>query len=178
MLETLDTLARAVEPVRAAIAALGGNLASRDLWILGGILILTQIGARIGMWTYCLLVLPGTLAHELAHFGVALVLRASPSLPSLIPARVSGGWRLGSVSFRAGPLRSMPIAIAPLALAPLSLLWASATLPGAVVDGEYLLHAWGASTAFGASLPSREDWRLAAPAFALAAIALVALAMR
>jgi hypothetical protein len=178
MLDVVDILARTAEPVRGALASLTGDLARRDFLILGGILIGTQLGARLGMWAYCLLVLPGTLAHELTHWGVALLLRARPSLPSLIPSRTSDGWRLGSVTFHAGPLRAVPIAVAPLVLAPLSLIWASSVLPGAEVDSQYLLHAWGASTALGAAMPSRQDWRLAAPALGLAAVALVLWALR
>lgn len=176
MSELLDSLARVAAPLVAVLRPLAGELAARDLTILAGILVLTHIGARFGMWAYCLLVLPGTLAHELSHYVVALTLRARPSLPSLVPLRTASGWRLGAVAFHAGPLRAMPIAIAPLALGPLSLLWASSTLPHSPVDGAYLLHAWGAATSFGASLPSREDWRLAGPALGLGTLVLVFIA--
>jgi hypothetical protein len=67
-----------------------------------------------GMWIYAIIALPGTFAHELAHFAVAFVLGAQPSFPSLIPTRTQRGWRLGSVAFRVGHLRALPIALAPL----------------------------------------------------------------
>ena len=43
---------------------------------------------------------------------VALLLFAKPQFPSLIPQRMEHGWRLGSVAFRAGWLRSLPIFLA------------------------------------------------------------------
>ena len=74
-------------------------------------LAIIRVSRHAGMWIYALIALPGTLAHELAHFIVAWVLFAHPRFPSLVPIRMeSGGWRLGSVAFRAGYVRAMPIA--------------------------------------------------------------------
>lgn len=159
--------------VSEVVGLLGAGLDLFDAAVLAAFLLVAQLAARIGMWTYCFAVLPGTLMHELAHYFVALVLRARPKLPSLLPEKTPYGWRLGSVDFRAGILRSVPIALAPFALAPLGLLWASATLPELAFGGEYLLHAWGASTTFSASLPSRQDWKIAAPALLLGAMAIL-----
>jgi len=155
----------------ASFLALSGNLAISDWLALLAVFAASAAAARISMAAYCIVALPGTAAHELMHYLTALVLRARPGLPSVIPERTSSGWRLGSVKFSAGLLRSVPIALAPLALAPLSLWWANSTLPR--VDGAmYALHAWGAATAFAASMPSRADWSIAAPALLLAAVLL------
>lgn len=142
-------------------------------WQLAGMLVLLRASTHLGMWSYALLALPGTVAHELAHFVVALLLGASPSFPSLLPQRSERGWRLGSVAFRAGLLRSVPIVLAPLALLPIALAWAVAVLPTAPWPVR-LLHLWLIAALAYASLPSRADLRIALPAFALAAAVLFA----
>ena len=128
-------------------------LSMTDLGFVLAALLLIRASSRLGMWPYALLALPGTLAHELAHFLAALVLAAKPSFPSLIPQRTERGWRLGSVTFRAGILRSVPIALAPLALLPFALYWAAIFLPSAT-GTLYGVHAWLSAALVSASLPS------------------------
>jgi hypothetical protein len=141
-------------------------------------LAIIRLSRHAGMWIYALVALPGTLAHELAHFIVALVLFAHPRFPSLIPVRMErGGWRLGAVAFRANFARAMPIAMAPMALAPLALWWAGTFLHAATWP-LYGLHAWVVAAMITASVPSREDFKLALPALiALVAIAVIVLAI-
>src|SRR5579864_6987860 len=55
---------------------------------------------RRTMWRVALLALPGTIAHELTHLIVGLVLRARPHGFSVWPRAQGNGWRLGSVSFQ------------------------------------------------------------------------------
>ena len=165
--------ADAVLPFARAAHSLTWQLSGTDWIFLGLALVAIQASSRLGMWVYCAVTLPGTLAHELAHFLVALPLGARPSLPSIIPQKAGGGWRMGSVTFSAGILRSVPIALAPLVLAPLSLWWAGAFLPMATMPW-YVLHGWVAATMFAASLPSSEDWKIAAPTLLLAVAGLVA----
>jgi hypothetical protein len=127
-----------------------------------------------GTWIYAIIALPGTFAHELAHFVVALVLGAQPSFPSMIPTRTERGWRLGSVAFRVGHLRALPIALAPLLLAPLALFWAVWFLHPASWP-LYALHLWIVAALLTASLPSTTDLKLALPALSvLIAIAVIA----
>ena len=130
-----------------------------------------------GMWIYALVALPGTLAHELAHFIVALTLGAQPSFPSLIPVRTQRGWRLGAVSFRVGRLRALPIALAPLALLPLALWWGHAFLHSGYWP-LYCVNVWIIAALLTASMPSKTDWKLALPALivmsVIAALALLA----
>lgn len=150
------------------LAPLLHALSPRDWAAMLGALALIRVSSRLGMWPYALLALPGTLAHELAHFAVALSLNADPSFPSLRPRRSEHGWRLGSVTFRAGWLRSVPIALAPLLLLPLALGWA-ATFLAPAHGWHYFGQAWLVACLLSASLPSSADFRIALPALFLIA---------
>ena len=138
-------------------------------------LVLMRLSHRLGMWPYAMLALPGTIAHEFAHYLVALVLRASPSFPTLLPQSTAHGWRLGSVTFRAGFVRALPIALAPTVLLPLALWW-MATFMAPTTGGVHYLHAWVAAALVSASLPSSADFKLALPALAVIAVAALAYA--
>jgi len=135
----------------------------RDACVVLAVLVVISLSKFAGMWMYALVALPGTLAHELVHFAVAMLLGARPSFPSLVPQRIGRRWRLGAVAFRVGRLRALPIALAPLALLPLALWWAAAFLrtPSWPL---YCLNVWIVAALLGASLPSRTDWQLALPA--------------
>ncbi len=166
------------------IAALGAwlqgivlTLSLVDVLCVLGAMSIIYVSRYGGMWIYALSALPGTVAHELAHFIVAFVLGARPAFPSLLPVRTQRGWQLGSVRFRVGHARALPIAMAPLLLAPLALWWASALLHPAL-SPLYFLHVWIVAALVTASLPSTTDFKLALPALGvlalLAAIAAVA----
>jgi len=150
------------------------TLSALDVFCVLAALIAIRVCRHAGMWIYALVALPGTLAHELAHFLVALILGARPTFPSLVPVRTEHGWRLGSVTFRVGHLRALPIAIAPLALAPLALWWAGAFMHSAA-PALYWLHVWIVAALLTASLPSKTDLKLAWPALIVLALAAVAL---
>lgn len=148
--------------------------APRDALLALAALVLMRMAPRLGMWLYALVALPGTLLHELAHYFVALLLRARPEFPSLVPTRMQGGWRMGSVAFRAGPVRAAPIALAPLLLLPLAWWWSIAVMPRFVWPW-LAAAAWIAGALLSACLPSSADLKLARPAlFALGVIALLA----
>src|SRR4051812_2580581 len=117
-----------ISTLRDAIDRLLQALTPLDAACVVGAIVLIALSKHAGMWIYALVALPGTFAHELAHFIVGLLLGARPSFPSLIPVRTQRGWRLGAVSFRVGRVRAMPIAIAPLLLLPLACWWAVAFL--------------------------------------------------
>ena len=167
MLESFERMRTALQhvPMRAWLA-------------VAAVLVAQRFARRLGLWAYAAFALPGTLAHELAHYLVALMLAARPRLPRLWPERSEHGWRLGSVAFRAPWWRAGPIALAPLLLVPASLAWLVMFVAGA--DGAWLaLHAWIAGTLLSAGLPSRADLRIAAPTLAvLAAMLLAVLAWR
>jgi hypothetical protein len=155
---------------------LAAGLADAPWWAWAAVvavLALQRLARRFGLWAYAAFALPGTLAHELAHFVVALVLAADPQLPRLWPRRTERGWRLGSVAFRARWWRAGPIALAPLLLMPASLAWLAVFVADAR-GGWLALHAWIAGTLLSAALPSRADLRIAAPFTALVAVAIAA----
>lgn len=129
-----------------------------------GIMLVIQhaIAPRLGMWAFSLFSLPGTIAHEMSHWLVALVLGARPSFPRLVPKREAGGWTLGSVKASPDIVTRIPIALAPFALLPLGMWYAVAH--SEAHGGWYLVHLWVASTVIYASLPSRQDWLVALPA--------------
>src|ERR1700693_3155144 len=56
-------------------------------------------GLRNSMWRIALLSLPGTIAHELAHYVVGSLLLAKPMGFSIWPTAQGHTWKLGSVSF-------------------------------------------------------------------------------
>lgn len=159
----------AVSAVVAAASVALQRLSATDWVAMLGALALIRASSRLGMWTYALIALPGTFAHELAHYLTALLLRAQPSFPSLRPQRSAHGWRLGSVTFRAGMLRAVPIALAPFLLAPLALAWAIWWMAPAS-GWPYVAHAWIVAALLSASLPSSADFRIALPALLLLAV--------
>ncbi|GAB1596880.1 hypothetical protein [Lysobacter claricitrinus] len=145
---------------------------------VAAVLVLQRFARRLGLWLYAAFALPGTLAHELAHYVVALALGAQPRLPRLWPERTGTGWRLGAVAFRATWWRAGPIALAPLLLLPGALAWVVMFLADAR-GVAIALHAWVAGTLLGAALPSRADLRIAAPTLAVIAfVTIVAVAVR
>lgn len=118
---------------------------------------------------------PGTLAHELAHMGVAWVLGARPVSLSLLPKKLGdGSWQLGSVGFTNLTWWNGPwTALAPMLLAPLAVCltteWAYPTWNAGDVAGA----AWRLGLAIlflQASVPSSTDLRVAAPGVLLLGI--------
>lgn len=136
-------------------------------------LLVQRLARRLGLFAYAAVALPGTLAHELAHYLVATVLFARPSAPRLWPERTDTGWRLGAVAFRAPWWRAGPIALAPLLLLPAALAWTVAFVAPSA-NGMLALHAWVAGTLASAALPSRADLRIARPWIAAASLAALA----
>ena len=113
---------------------------------------------------FFLLTAPGTLCHELAHFGVGLLTNAEPTNISLFPRRKGKVWELGSVTF--ANLRwynAAPAALAPLLilLVPFAVA-AWRTAPGWRFAPLDLLIAVLLAPQFLSFWPSPVDWRLAA----------------
>jgi hypothetical protein len=165
----MHALAGLPDSILASLAA----VPLQDAALAAVALFLIRLSSHLGMWTYAIVALPGTLAHEMAHYLVALVLGARPSFPSLVPQRTTFGWRLGSVAFRAGPLRSLPIALAPLMLLPLAAWWLLQLMVGSPWP-LHSAHAWIVGALVSACLPSAADMRIALPALAVIALLLLA----
>lgn len=137
-----------------ALAYLGGT--AGVLWLLNQ--------ARRSFWLFSLLVLPGTICHELCHWTVGHLLHGRPVHFTVLPRREGRGFVLGSVAL--ANLRwynAFFIGLAPLLLLPAAcglFVW---RLGGHPVLGwseagvVFLL----ANLLFGA-LPSWQDLRIAA----------------
>jgi hypothetical protein len=135
-------------------------------------------GLRDSPWRLALLALPGTFAHEAAHYVAGMLLGAQPFGFTVWPRR-QGQWiRLGAVSFRnVGLLNGAWVALAPLALLPLAVLaFTHALLP--LWDARqwiaWLAAAYVTGTLLHAALPSWQDLRLGAHSIALYALVAIA----
>lgn len=131
-----------------------------DLAFVVLVLVLMHLAKR---WVllYALLVWPGTVLHELAHWLVALLSGGRPTSLSIVPSRSERGWRLGAVGIgRVRWFNALPIGAAPLLLAPLA--WFALTQV-ARVDANHWLHWLALYLAVGAAvscLPSLADWKI------------------
>ena len=119
---------------------------------------------RGSLWLLSLLVLPGTICHELSHLLVGFLLNGQPHGFSVWPRRVERVYLLGSVAL-GNPrwYNVFFIGLAPLLLLPLAYLglrWRLAQHP--------VFDAWEAGAVFlianlvFASIPSGQDLRIAA----------------
>lgn len=128
-------------------------------------------GSRDAMWRITLLSLPGTIAHELAHFIVGFLLHAQPQGFSIWPRARGRGWTLGSVSFRnIGLLNGASVALAPLLFLPIAWLCLIHVLVPLWIEGQWgywLLAGYLAATALFAALPSFQDIKLGGPSILL-----------
>ena len=85
------------------------------LLVAATIILLNQ--ARRSLWLLSIVALPGTFAHELAHFVVGCVLLAKPASLSVWPKREGNTYLLGSVTFGGvGIFNGVFVALAPLLL--------------------------------------------------------------
>ncbi len=128
-------------------------------------------GSHDAMWRIALLSLPGTIAHELAHFIVGFLLRAQPHGLSIWPRARGRAWTLGSVSFRnIGLLNGAFVALAPLLLLPIAWLCLIHVLVPLWIEsqwGWWLLAGYLAANALFAALPSFQDIKLGGPSILL-----------
>ncbi|MGA2082586.1 MAG: hypothetical protein ABSH53_18520 [Holophaga sp.] len=133
---------------------------------LGAVVALLLLFQRVrrAFWAFSLLVLPGTLAHEACHLVLGLLLNGRPAGFNLLPRRGEKGWELGSVGFaHITWYNAFFIGAAPLLLLPVAyglMRWRLGLQPG---------FGWreGVSVYFianlvYASLPSWQDWKIAA----------------
>lgn len=115
-------------------------------------------------YTFALLGMAGTTAHELMHFVVGFLLGARPVRISLFPVKEASHWVLGSVVFeRLTIWNSAFVAFAPLLLIPLSvLLFRECTLP-ALTSGNlsgWALSGYGVASLLFSAVPSSTDFRI------------------
>ena len=151
-------------------------------FIAGAVIAAAATRYARGPFSAWLVLLPGTIAHELAHYVLALISGSRPRPMSLRLQRgANGGWQMGSVQFEPGRWTAGIVALAPmLLLPPIAVgLWHEASQRGAA----YALAAGYMALAllYGA-VPSRADWGIAiryplGTCFAIAGIGLTAAAM-
>jgi hypothetical protein len=80
---------------------------------------ITLLLLRSLRWLYVLVVLPGTILHELTHLIMGFLLGARPAKFSIVPRRKDGGLVLGHVLFaRLRWWNAAPVCMAPLLLLP------------------------------------------------------------
>src|ERR1700675_4119938 len=129
---------------------------------------------RNSMWRVALLSLPGTIAHELAHFVVGALLLAKPRGLSIWPRALGHTWRLGSVSFgNIGLLNGAFVALAPLLLLPIAWLCVVHVLLPLWSDslwGWWFLAGYLTATSLFAALRSFQDIKLGARSLLLYAV--------
>lgn len=125
---------------------------------------------------FFLLKLPGTICHELAHFGAGWLTAARPRSLTVVPCRAGQGWELGSVMLtRLRWYNAAPSALAPLLLIALPFLLAAwRTRPGWRVEPLDLALAFFIAPQFLACWPSAADWRIAARSWPLLPLAAAA----
>lgn len=138
-----------------ALIAVLSALRSQLVYELSGLSMLLFGRARPGVWFYSLLVLPGTILHELSHWLVAEILQVRTGEITILPNfdTEGGRERLGSVeTARSDPLRGFLIGLAPFVtglailmvlghLFTLELLWWQyvLTIYGVVVIGNSMM---------------------------------------
>ncbi|MBC7454627.1 MAG: hypothetical protein H7335_13155 [Massilia sp.] len=112
---------------------------------------------------FFLLTVAGTLCHELAHYGVALLTGARPTALSVIPRRIGRHWQLGSVTLtRVRWYNAAPAALAPMLILALPLLVASwRTGPDWRFQPLDLAFAFALAPQLLSFWPSAGDWRIA-----------------
>lgn len=87
--------------------------------VLGWVILLFKL--RSLPYTFALMAMFGTVAHELLHCAVGFFLGARPLSISFFPVRSETGWTLGSVSFeRLNVWNAAFISLAPLLLYPIA----------------------------------------------------------
>jgi hypothetical protein len=120
--------------------------------------------SRRCFWGFSLLVLPGTLAHELCHLLLGLLLNGRPAGFNLMPRRSGRGWEMGSVTFSHMTwYNAFFVGMAPLLLLPAAYGLARWRLGGGVAFGwPEALAVYLIANLVYAALPSWQDCRIAA----------------
>lgn len=130
------------------------QLVALATWL--GLTVTRRAAARI------VLGLPATMAHELAHWTVALLVGSRPGLPSFWPRREQDQWVLGSVAFRPRPLTAGAVALAPLWCFAPAVAWLLSS--DAAFENVFQQAVKGVLAGYlaVAAIPSAQDWLIAA----------------
>lgn len=134
-----------------------------DVAVVVAVVVLMHAARRAAL-AYALLVLPGTLLHELAHWLVGALTGARPGTLRIVPVKSTDGrrWSLGAVGFRRiAWFNALPVAVAPLALAPVALVLGAMALTLPAGDWRHWAGLYAATAVALSCLPSRSDWAIA-----------------
>ena len=140
-------------------------LRTRLVYELAGTSLLMFSSTRPGITLYSILVLPGTIIHELSHWLVAEILRVRTGTITILPelSGEGGSERLGSVSTeRTDPIRGFLIGIAPFFTGMLILLVLARLLLlgwGVYVWWQIVLLIYGIMVTGNSMMISKEDRR-------------------
>lgn len=150
------------------IGAVNG-ISMLDWTFILSVMVLNVYLEHLGMWPYSLFTLPGTCTHELSHYFMAKLCFAEPRLPSLWPRRNGNTWIMGSVEFVPTFINVVPIALSPFLLFPFGILFAAYCVHPAA-GWQYILYSWIGGNMLFACIPSKQDWKVAAPTLLFATV--------
>ncbi len=128
-----------------------------------GLCIVASHKATASKWLFALLVLPGTVLHELAHWAMALLCNGRPRAPSVVPNFTGKRWTLGYVIVDHPTWYNRPlIALAPLLLLPLAYLgYRYEVRPLFWWEWRRWLILYVVAMTLASALPSKEDLQMA-----------------
>lgn len=122
---------------------------------------------RTSMFALAFLALPGTAAHEFAHYLVGRILQARPVNFSITPRKNGNSWILGSVSFtHISVFNGAFVAMAPLLLFPIAwflLIYAVVPLFNADKFVYWFIVAYVTSNFLFGCVPSSQDFKVGGP---------------
>lgn len=131
---------------------------------VAGAVVLLQLLQR-HMLIFCLVALPGTIAHELTHLVLGWVTGGRPRGFNIIPRRRGNSYILGSVTLaNVRWYNGLFIGLSPLLLFPAAALliqW-RVTLPHTLNFPDEMIWAYCAATLINGGVPSIQDIRIAA----------------
>ena len=131
---------------------------------VAGIVLLLQLLQR-HILIFCLVALPGTIAHELTHLVLGWITGGQPRGFSIIPRRRGNAYILGAVTLaNVRWYNGLFIGLSPLLLFPAAafLVQWRATLPQPVSFTDEIIWVYLAATLISGALPSMQDIRIAA----------------
>lgn len=130
--------------------------------VVGAVLLLHLLQRHVLL--FCIVALPGTIAHELTHFVVGWMTRGRPRGFSIIPRRQGSSYILGAVTLaNVRWYNGLFIGLSPLMLFPAAILliqWRVTVTPVNIIPDEIV---WGyfAATLINGGVLSRQDIKIA-----------------
>ena len=116
------------------------------------------------MWLSAMVNIPGTILHEIMHYGVGMVMNARPVNFTVLPRRdINGYYVMGSVGFQNVTFyNAVPAAMAPLLLLPLGFYINRYLLPQIPMNlVNYILYVLLQTVIIENAMPSRADFKVA-----------------